>query len=451
VASSADARRAEVAPGTRERLVRFYSRYAPEKVAEVDRLLELFAGKEEETFARLVAKYGAEPPADEAVPSTPPTPAPREADGPASIPATPPAAAVASSADARRAEVAAEADVISHVASSFEDLLLSSSTPGIVRDDKDLIAAREQEEGMSRYFGHADADMKYSEALCFAYPGPGDAAWALDSDGGAQHWANLAGAAGVRQRAADTRHHRRALLTGMLTHSDAITTVRGGGPTLIRNNGHRNITSKHQECVETQWKRFVLECESDAAGSRLEAGGGTALTEAAPAIRNLRDVIIVQMFVRALCSIRVRKCLNTETGRKQSERSVDCLAANFRAQMVRAERHACIAERRAERTERQRERQAATDHRRSVAAHRRAHSLHVLTAGRSAGALKEAEIFRRELAANNALHRHHLRGLVSRELRAEELRREEDAAQFKRLHARVLARASRQFNVFELM
>ncbi|CUG90344.1 Hypothetical protein, putative [Bodo saltans] len=48
--------------GTRERLIRFYEHYAPAKLDDVDRLLPMFAGIEDETFVKLVVKYGPEPP-----------------------------------------------------------------------------------------------------------------------------------------------------------------------------------------------------------------------------------------------------------------------------------------------------------------------------------------------------------------------------------------------------
>jgi len=50
-----------VKAGTRERLIRLYAKYAPEKVADVDRLLQKIVGNEEAAFAQLVHKYGAEP------------------------------------------------------------------------------------------------------------------------------------------------------------------------------------------------------------------------------------------------------------------------------------------------------------------------------------------------------------------------------------------------------
>ena len=49
----------------RERLVRFYSKYNPEKVPLVDRALATFEGREDEMFVNLVEKYGPEPDADQ--------------------------------------------------------------------------------------------------------------------------------------------------------------------------------------------------------------------------------------------------------------------------------------------------------------------------------------------------------------------------------------------------
>ncbi len=57
----------------RDRLVRFYSTYAPEKLELVDEALRAFAGKEEELFSSLVLQYGPEP-AAAAQPQTPPVP-----------------------------------------------------------------------------------------------------------------------------------------------------------------------------------------------------------------------------------------------------------------------------------------------------------------------------------------------------------------------------------------
>jgi hypothetical protein len=54
-----------VRKGTRERLIRFYTVHAPAKLEDVDRLLPMLAGFEDETFAKLVLKYGPEPPCDE--------------------------------------------------------------------------------------------------------------------------------------------------------------------------------------------------------------------------------------------------------------------------------------------------------------------------------------------------------------------------------------------------
>jgi hypothetical protein len=56
-----------VREGTRERLVRFYALHAPAKLEDVDRLLPMLAGFEDETFAKLVLKYGPEPPCDKAI------------------------------------------------------------------------------------------------------------------------------------------------------------------------------------------------------------------------------------------------------------------------------------------------------------------------------------------------------------------------------------------------
>ena len=47
---------------TKARLVRFYAKYAPEKLKDVDKALQVYAGKEPEMFQTLVAKYGPEPP-----------------------------------------------------------------------------------------------------------------------------------------------------------------------------------------------------------------------------------------------------------------------------------------------------------------------------------------------------------------------------------------------------
>ncbi|RNF22581.1 uncharacterized protein Tco025E_03058 [Trypanosoma conorhini] len=46
----------------RERLVRFYAKYAPKKLVTVDAMLARFAGREEELFLALVQKHGPEPP-----------------------------------------------------------------------------------------------------------------------------------------------------------------------------------------------------------------------------------------------------------------------------------------------------------------------------------------------------------------------------------------------------
>jgi hypothetical protein len=53
----------------RDRLVRFYEFYNPEKIADVDRVLEKFEGREEQMLRQLRAKYG-----DEPMPSQPSSP-----------------------------------------------------------------------------------------------------------------------------------------------------------------------------------------------------------------------------------------------------------------------------------------------------------------------------------------------------------------------------------------
>ena len=53
----------------RERLIRFYSKYAPDKLSAVDAALERYRGKEVEMFAALELKYGPEPPLDSPSPS----------------------------------------------------------------------------------------------------------------------------------------------------------------------------------------------------------------------------------------------------------------------------------------------------------------------------------------------------------------------------------------------
>ncbi|RNF10331.1 hypothetical protein TraAM80_01690 [Trypanosoma rangeli] len=45
----------------RERLVNFYTKYAPKELAKVDAMLARFAGREDELFSALVQKYGPEP------------------------------------------------------------------------------------------------------------------------------------------------------------------------------------------------------------------------------------------------------------------------------------------------------------------------------------------------------------------------------------------------------
>lgn len=85
--------KAELAPGTRLRLARFFRTHAPEKLDEMDKLLPLFAGREESRFKLLIDIYGPEPSAMEfvegyddvilgLVPAAPATPAtPKDVDG----------------------------------------------------------------------------------------------------------------------------------------------------------------------------------------------------------------------------------------------------------------------------------------------------------------------------------------------------------------------------------
>jgi len=46
---------------TEERLVQFYEKYQPDKVGDVSKILEKYAGKEDKLFAAMVKKYGPEP------------------------------------------------------------------------------------------------------------------------------------------------------------------------------------------------------------------------------------------------------------------------------------------------------------------------------------------------------------------------------------------------------
>ena len=50
-----------VSPLCRERMVRFYQRYAPDKIPLIDQTLARYAGREQELWSALVAKYGPEP------------------------------------------------------------------------------------------------------------------------------------------------------------------------------------------------------------------------------------------------------------------------------------------------------------------------------------------------------------------------------------------------------
>eukprot|EP00759_Apiculatamorpha_spiralis_P023059 PhF_6_TR26974/c0_g3_i6/m.39359 len=46
---------------TKERLETFFRKYNPDKLASIPKIMEQYAGKEDEMFAALVAKYGPEP------------------------------------------------------------------------------------------------------------------------------------------------------------------------------------------------------------------------------------------------------------------------------------------------------------------------------------------------------------------------------------------------------
>jgi hypothetical protein len=59
--SIGSASKALVKKPARDRLVRFYSKYKPEGMSQVDEILSSFAGKEEELFIALEKKYGPEP------------------------------------------------------------------------------------------------------------------------------------------------------------------------------------------------------------------------------------------------------------------------------------------------------------------------------------------------------------------------------------------------------
>jgi hypothetical protein len=67
----------------RERLVRFYAKYAPDKLVDVDKILTSYAGKEAQMFETLVKRYGPEPADQSTAAPPPPPPRPRRphADG----------------------------------------------------------------------------------------------------------------------------------------------------------------------------------------------------------------------------------------------------------------------------------------------------------------------------------------------------------------------------------
>ena len=75
-------------PSLRARLVAFYTKYNPPKLASVDDVLRDYSGREEEMFSILVKKYGPEPPAEPTVASTAP-PATRSSSADPSPPAQP--------------------------------------------------------------------------------------------------------------------------------------------------------------------------------------------------------------------------------------------------------------------------------------------------------------------------------------------------------------------------
>lgn len=56
---------------TRARLVRFYEKYASDKMSNIDKILAHYAGKEDKMFADLVSKYGPEPPTPTSAPAQP--------------------------------------------------------------------------------------------------------------------------------------------------------------------------------------------------------------------------------------------------------------------------------------------------------------------------------------------------------------------------------------------
>jgi hypothetical protein len=61
-----------VPPAHRDRLVRFYAKYSPDKLPEVDSILTKYAGKETKMFQVLVDRYGPEPDATATRVATPP-------------------------------------------------------------------------------------------------------------------------------------------------------------------------------------------------------------------------------------------------------------------------------------------------------------------------------------------------------------------------------------------
>ena len=58
--SSSDGSEHNEAP-IRERLLKFYSKYNPEKLDSIDTLLEHYEGREKVLLAKLIDKYGPEP------------------------------------------------------------------------------------------------------------------------------------------------------------------------------------------------------------------------------------------------------------------------------------------------------------------------------------------------------------------------------------------------------
>ena len=164
--------------------------------------------------------------------------------------------------------------------------------------------------------------------------------------------------------------------------------------------------------------------------------------------RDAKTVTVVQSFLRAAASLQCRELLCFELSRIASERQADLEANSWRNLVTETEDSARAAEARARRLNDAEERHQRHVDKKKVVESRRCRSLQVARERISTPKVLEEDLFRRELAANNAIHRRRLRVSVERAILVEAAQETAERKIFQRLHEKVLARARNQLSLY---